>query len=398
MLCNKITEKKKLLNLEQIDLSAALEKLEDRLRMGCLSLQMCEHVNMGDICLTKHVVDHSNGYDWILYRVHILDIDAEKKLALCFYIDDGYQEWLEYDSLDTNESVKPKLYRLDRHLLKYPPQTIHFSLFNVEDFAENAVAKREIVSRMIETNFVARIKSTESEFQNDLDASDSTPRIRAIFRGTLGENVNKDILQEICDQAEKPRLDTQKRNIVRVTHVSDNGDIYCRFHGCKDMHLIDQIMHRMMDKLSDAYRVDATTLRHSGPNVLFLVFDKAMQRCYRAKIVTEQHDASGNMVTCLYVDYGLIKSVEHDDIYDLSRLSVCLSKYPHQAIVTRLYGIEPYQYTKKIIDRLLEILSSNKAIYFDVAKSTDIPYVKAWKVGNPLSINELIRRESEMEM
>lgn len=214
--------------------------------------------------------------------------------------------------------------------------------------------------------------------------------------------MNEAISQQIRDQTKTPQLKSTERNVVLVTHVNHTGVVYCHFYGCQNMHLIQQIINRLMVSLDDTHRVDPTDSKHANSNELYLVYDKATGRYYRAMIL--QHNTlilhPTNTVTCQFVDYGEIKNVEYKDIYSLDRLSCILSKYPKQAIALRLNGIEPHEYSPTIISQLQDILCCGKMIYLDVIDTLEIPHVNAWKVnnGNLFNINDMIRKEIEMEM
>lgn len=330
------------------------------------------------------------------YRVRIETIKQKEKTALCFYIDDGFQEWLSFDSAD------PKLYQLDRNLFQIPVQAIHFSLFNLEDFAENTDATEVIVKELSDKLFVAKIKSTEAQFKKQLESDDSEPRINVILYDTSTDDdilVNRELIRKICARMQPPQLEPIKTNIVNVTHINESGDIFCRMQGSKEMDVIKQIIHRLTSNgISDAYRVQKNDLNAAESNVLYLVRYESNGKWYRAKILSSISQQSSNAL-CKFIDYGNIEPIELENIYDLQRLSLALSKYPYQAMTARLHDLKYEEHTPKVIKRLEELLISPKPIYFEVVTRSEFPFVNVWKIVDGLhcNINEAIRREIRLQ-
>lgn len=372
----------------------ALTQIESNLSNGIYP-NTCQHVIEGGIYLAIHPNDDQPNQH-IIYRVRVEAIDRNKQEALCFYIDDGFQEWLSFGTSDS------KLYQLDRILFTIPAQAIHFCLFNLEDFADSLLATGVANKYLTEKSFLAKIKTTPKEFETQLDSNDSEARIRVILYDTTTDEdilMNKVILQEICDELKSPQLGSQKTNIVNVTHVSENGDIYCRIHGSKDMHIIKQIIHRLTNNgINDKYRVDCTEINSGKLNDLQLIYEKSKGRWYRAKILPEMFPLKQKRL-CELVDYGHNKYIEYENIYNLERLSMALSKYPFQVIRVKLNGLNQNDYTPKVVTRLEELLCCNKPIYFEIVKQADVPLVNIWKRVNGLQckINDSIRREIELE-
>lgn len=371
----------------------ALVQIEQNLSNGIYP-SVCQTVIDGGIYLTiQPSGDMPN--EFTTYRVRVESIDDKKKKALCFYIDDGFQEWLSFDSSDS------KLYQLERNLFEIPAQAIHFCLFNLEDFAENPLATEVAKKRLSDKCFTAKIKCTKDEFEKQVQSDDLEPRVRVILKDTdFDILVNKEMIQEICTKMQPPQLEPRKTNIVYVKHIDENGDIFCRLQGNKDMHLIKQIIHRLTaDGIQDAYRVDPTELCAADKcNELRLVYDKLSGRWYRANILPSNAQ-SCQQALCKLVDNGQIKHIEHEHIYDLSRLSLALSNYPYQAIKVRLDGLDHKKYSPKVVERLRELLCCHKPIYFEVVTRSEVPFVIVWKMLNGIQckINDSIQREIQLE-
>lgn len=97
---------------------------------------------------------------------------------------------------------------------------------------------------------------------------------------------------------------------------------------------------------------------------------------------------------CRCVDYGFVKSVPHNDIYDLARLSYALSNYPYQAVLVQLNGIESDEYAADGIQRVRELLVSQKPVYLDIVIRSECPIVNVRKTidGQEYVMNGAVQR------
>lgn len=372
----------------------ALEQIESKLSNGVFP-NICRNPSEGGIYLAvRQTLDSENPY--ATYRVRVETIKQTEKTALCFYIDDGFQEWLSYDAAD------PSLYQLDRDLFKIPAQVIHFTLFNLEDFAENTVAGDVIQKELKDKKFVAKIKMSHAQFDEQLESVDAVARINVILFDTSTDadiNVNKVLIERICERMRPPQLEPFKSSIVNVMHIGESGELFCRMHGSKDMHAIKQIIHRLTGGgIAEAYRVQKNDLIGAKVDALYLVLDKSSERWYRAQILPSMSQHS-QKVMCKFIDYGHIKHIEYEDVYDLKRLSFALAKYPHQAITARLNDLEYEAYTPKLITRLRDLLVGHKPVSLEVVTRSEMAFVNVWKTvdGLQCNINEAIRREIHVE-
>lgn len=378
-------------------MNLALERIESKLSKGIFP-NVCQNPIEGGIYLAVHKradKENPNKFVFETYRVRVETIKQTEMKALCFYIDDGSQEWLSYDPSE------PLLYQLDRELFEIPAQVIHFSLFNLEDFADNTVAEDVVKKELRDKDFVAKIKTTKAQFDEQLESVDSDARINVILYDTstsVDILVNKVLIERICERMQPPQLEPRKSSIVNVTQIGETGDIFCRMHGSKDMHAIKQIIHRLTGNgINEVYRVQKSDLIGAKVNVLYLVHDRSSGRWYRAQILPSMSQQTQKAM-CKFIDYGHIKHIEHEDIYDLKRLSFALSKYPHQAITARLNGLD-CEYTPKLITRLRDLLVGHKPISLEVVTRAEMAFVNVWKTVDGLhcNINEAIRREMNVE-
>lgn len=330
------------------------------------------------------------------YRVRIEKIDTTRKMALCFLIDYGDEEWWSLE----------QIYEGDAKLFQLPAQAIRFSLFNLEDFAENPHAKQEVDEYLAGKTLIAEIKSTQSEYQVQCESSVDA-KIKAVFYDTSSEEdvqLNKVILEKICEKVEPPQLQRQKWNPVYVSHISDTGDIYVQLHNDKGntVHNIKQLIHRLTQNGITKQFVRLNTKRSTNDNTvhaheLYLIQDPSDQKWYRAAILNNFNDDTNEL--CKYVDYGMTKRIPRDNIYRLDVLSVALSKYPHQAILVRLNDVT--NYNPKIVARLRGLLCSGSPVLAQVVGVTSmVPMVNICKrlESNILcKINDTIRMEQELE-
>lgn len=90
-----------------------------------------------------------------------------------------------------------------------------------------------------------------------------------------------------------------------------------------------------------------------GKQQLYLVNDEKDNKWYRASLEAEQ---SGPFCRMLYVDRGIQKLVNVQNIYQLEMLSVALSRYPAQAIRMRMFDIP--EITDYLLSRMRVLLKT----------------------------------------
>lgn len=374
----------------QMKLDSILDDIEAEL-LSSHTKQPCANLTVGRYCYITNPDCRTE-----LHRVRVEKIEGNE--ALCFLIDYGDQEWRPLD----------QIYDSDSRLFRLPAQAIRFSLYNLEDFAENTHANREIDEHLAGKTLIAEIKSSESEYSIQCESSDMDAKVKAIFYDTSSDEdiqLNKVILHKICANAEPPQLERTKWNSVYITHITDNGEIYCQLHNKKvnTIHNIKQLIYRLTQNgIDEQYRIAAkSTGADFTPNQLYLIFDDSDSKWYRAAILPTQNPG-GTTECCKYIDFGIAKTVAREHIYRLDKLSTALSKYPHQAILVRLNDIK--MYNARIVARLRGLLCSKQPVLVQVAGySATIPMVTICKrlesEENTIlcNINDTIRMEQEIE-
>lgn len=369
----------------QAKLDSILDDIETELVSGGAKT-VCSNLTVGKYCYITNPD---------CYRVRIDKIDEVRRMALCFLVDYGDEEWWSID----------QIYESDAKLFQLPSQAIRFSLFNLEDFAENPHAKQEVDEYLAGKTLIAEVKSTQSEYLAQCESSVDA-KIKAVFYDTSSDEdvqLNKVILEKICEKVEPPQLQRSKWNPVNVSHISDSGDIYVQLYNDKGntVHNIKQLIHRLTQNgISKQFaRINIKpSLNDYTANELYLIQDPNDLKWYRAVILPRKSN-DDTMELCKYVDYGMTKIVPRENIYRLDQLSVALSKYPHQAILVRLHDVTNYNAT--IISRLRGLLSAGTPHLAQIANlSSMIPMVNICKrlESNILcKINDTIRMEQEIE-
>lgn len=192
----------------QEKLNEALEGVERDFSRG-VTLERCQSLVVGGIYLAIQetmAADDTYRPTFTAYRVKVSKMDNIQKKALCFYIDDGYQEYLSFDHLEPNNVTK--LYHIPLELSHYAAQAIHFSLFNLEDFAENPYAIKEVIHSLSDKSFLAKVKSTKQQYDTQIEA-ELEPKVNAIFYDVSVSEfvlINKLIIERICDRLQPPKL------------------------------------------------------------------------------------------------------------------------------------------------------------------------------------------------
>lgn len=371
----------------QAKLDSILDDIETELVSGG-SKTVCTNLTVGKYCYITNPD---------CYRVRIDKIDEVRRMALCFLVDYGDEEWWSIE----------QIYESDEKLFKLPSQAIRFSLFNLEDFAENPHAKQEVDEYLAGKTLIAEVKSTQSEYLAQCESSVDA-KIKAVFYDTSSDEdvqLNKIILEKICENVEPPQLQRSKWNPVNVSYISDTGDIYVQLYNDKGntVHNIKQLIHRLTQNgISKQFtRINMKSLTNNDytvANELYLIQDQNDLKWYRAVILPKK-STDDTMELCKYVDYGMTKLVPCENIYRLDQLSAALSKYPHQAILVRLHDVT--NYNPKIIARLRGLLCAGTPHLAQIANlSSMIPMVNICKrlESNILcKINDTIRMEQEIE-
>lgn len=359
--------------------------------------KLCRDVKVGEVYLAIHSDQENDGTFLVsAYRVRVEMVEEKKNEAYCFYIDDGYQEWLAYNTPDPADQ---KLYQIDQNLLHIPGQAIHFSLFNLAEFADNEDAKTEAAKLLTDKTFTAKIRSTKEDYEAQLNESNLDPKVNVIFCESDADRgeiiVNKQIVENVFAKMQPPKFDDKTNAFMK--HVSDDGEIYFWLHGNTEMKTIKRMIARVTAKpMNESHRVEFNELTYGSDQKLRLIYDDVDERWYRAEILPKMQQ--NGIANCKCVDYGYIKKVVHKNIYKLERLSLALSKYPPQAIPARLAGFNAIDYTPKFIGQIRELLRGH-IVLVQVAKQSDVPLIIVWKrvEGVFYKLNDALRMTLDLE-
>lgn len=279
------------------------------------------------------------------YRVRVDRNDHMQKRCLCFFIDAGDTEWFPMNEIFTCEN----------RFVKFPAQSICFSLYGLEDFAENPHAKQHLENSLMGKIFIGDIMTTVDEYSKQESNDETIPKIFiGIYDTSSDEDIclNPIILKNICNDTEPPKLKPIGITNVTITHINDVGEIYCQIANNRGLTYIEKIIHHLTE-------IDLTLEAHGIKNEnvrgLFLVFDEMRQKWYRAQIKT----LSGTAKKCqmFYVDYGIEQTIDIAKVYPLDTLSSALNTYPNQAIKVKLNGLP--NLNANMISTLKGYLSSN---------------------------------------
>lgn len=316
------------------------------------------------------------------HRIRADEIDYESNTAICFFIDLGELEKVALD----------EIYVCDPRFLELPAQSVCFTLDKLEDFGENPKAKPHLDNLICGKVCIGHILTTKEEYEK-------YDTIKMMLYDTSSEedlNLNEIILKHICDDTPVPELQRKGVTTVMITFVDDDGNVYVQI---KDnaMVYIQKLVNNLVqsgaleDNLRGLYKSSS-----SEHQPLYLVRDEDDQKFYRA-VVKEGKESS---VSVLYVDYGIRKTVKTANLYRLQTLSAALSRYPAQAIKTKLFDLP--EVNEYLLSRLRALLKPGITAMVKVAALSGLPLVKVYLHYGPSNIlvclNDSIRAEMELEI
>ncbi|XP_059611295.1 uncharacterized protein LOC132258169 [Phlebotomus argentipes] len=323
-----------------------------------------------------------NNTNWS--RVRVESIDRNNARFQCFCIDTGEQE------------MYTELYECSADYLKVPHQAICFSLAFLESFEGNPYVTQHLNTILAHKQFYARIMTKNEEFEMNSVPGEDVP-IKVVLMDpvnpSLENNVNQQILQKICNETPAQELERSALNLVKITHVSDTGDIYCQ---------LKQIGMNYIQRQTDALVMDESKMDLRRPmesessDIRYLIHDRDSDKWYRA-VPDMQVSLMETSHKMYCIDYGFILEIPDEDIYQLEPLSQALSKFPALAIKCRLYQLQ--NMTESIVARIKGLLSEGSECILKVMVSTtSIPQVNCYMRYQDQSffcINESIKIEEE---
>lgn len=312
-------------------------------------------------------------------RIRLDGIDSANDEFECFFIDSGDRKLVQSNQL--------RFCRSD--FLDLAPQAIRFSIAGLEEYSDHPYAsdtlkqyfsdddRKEIVVCSFDANAYCETSNISAEFYE-------------IVNG-VATDCAVTILRAINDSIPKPSFEENVPISPRVSHVSDSGIVYFQLDH-RSLKYVDESIQLLTDCLQLLTNFDFTSAD------AVLVYDDAEKKLFRAKI-TDVYSSNKNSFTCLYIDYGYIRSVPSSRIFNLKTSSVALYTYPNQATPARLKQLT--EFDEFILDRLRGIFSGHAKI---VAKPIDchglVATVEVFKrefpSGHMVCINDWIRMEAEL--
>lgn len=320
------------------------------------------------------------------YRVRCQQMDFENNRALCFFIDIGEEEWFKMD----------QLFVCDPKFLELPPQVLMFSLYGLEGFEDNPHARQHLEKVLAGKTAVAEVISRQEEYEDG-------QKIKTLLFDTSGEedvNLVELLLTEICAATPPPQLERSGVTDVKVTHINDDGDIYCQIRNSSIAYI---------QKLTETVvaNQDAMT-RHQGlfegggsasteAAKRYLIFDRFSSEWFRATVDEKRGLNKEHRMFC--IDYGCSKVISEKDIYQIEPMSMALHKYPSLAVKCRLYNI-PF-ITENIVARMKGLLAPDSTTLVKMTVQGSVPQVNMYKrldTNNIMfCVNETLRVEMELD-
>lgn len=329
------------------------------------------HIDIGGI----YLVNDSNGW----HRIRVDHIDSVNNEFECFFIDRG-----QYKMMPKNQ-----LFFCPSEFLALPPQAVCFSIDGLEEYSEHPYASdtlkkyfsddgnKKFVVRSFDAKAQCEMANIPTEFYEIVD----------------GKRINcaEVLLIAITKATPKPSFKENVPTSPRVSHVSDNGIVYFQLD-----HRSLRYVNESIQLLDDCFQL-LTNYDFSSADAV-LVYDDVEKRLFRAKI-TDVLNTNKDLFTCLYIDYGYIRSVPSSRIYNLKMSSVALYTYPNQATPARLKALT--EFDDFTLDRLRGIFSGRAKI---IAKPVEchglVATVEVFKreypSGHMVCINDWIRMEAEL--
>uniref|UniRef100_A0A1Q3F7N2 Putative tudor domain-containing protein 7 n=1 Tax=Culex tarsalis TaxID=7177 RepID=A0A1Q3F7N2_CULTA len=315
------------------------------------------------------------------HRIRVVEVDYETNNAVCFFIDLGDQEKVAID----------EIYVCDPRFLELPAQSVCFTLDKLEDFGENPKARPHLDNLICGKVCIGHVISIKEDYE-------SFNTIKMVFYDTSSDddvNLNEILLKNICEDTPVPELQRKGVTTVMITFVDDEGNVYCQLKDTA-MTYIQKLINNLVQSgaLEDNHR---GLYQSSNEHQLFLVRDEEDHKYYRA--VKESKEV-GSSVSVLYIDYGVRKTVQAANLYRLQTLSVALSRYPAQAIRTKLFDLP--EVNEYLLSRLRALLKPGLTAMVKVGALSVLPLVKIYLHYGPNNIlvclNDSIRAEMELEI
>lgn len=330
------------------------------------------------------------------YRVQVIKMSKGGNQAYCFFIDLGTKEWLDTSTL----------YNCENEFLVIPSQAICLRLVGLECFVECPFAKKWMDTYLIgDGTLTARILSNKKDNFSTTkgNAFRNYAAISAILYDDSGpeSNLNGVILMKICSSLREPKLLPNDLILVKITHTTKNGEIYCQNAESKaGLKIIADALqeHRSANlNLENVFEAPPASTELADFRKTYLVIHPDSQAIFRAIIRQDPDLTLTNLasIPCFFIDYGFTKKVQYNRIF---RSTVLLENYPKQAIAVRLHGVQDMNADTLL--HLRSLLKPDDSVYLEVIQkesdaSPHLPLVRIYKLTETSnymsSINDLLQ-------
>uniref|UniRef100_A0A182JIM9 Tudor domain-containing protein 7 n=1 Tax=Anopheles atroparvus TaxID=41427 RepID=A0A182JIM9_ANOAO len=331
-------------------------------------------------------------------RVRVDEINYETNQCQCFFIDIGEKEQVALDAL----------YPCDPKYLQLPGQAKCFTLDGLEDFCENPKGKPHLEELLMARVFIGEILTKREDYEAaESSGGPGSGTLKLLLYDTSSQYdvlLNPVLLTRICNDTPVPELNRKTVNYVTISHVDDQGDVYCQKDGKM------QYIQRLITNLTRSNALEGEhrglyTPSNTTNQRLYLVQDETDAKWYRAALDAKE---SGPYCRMLYVDVGCRRRANVSNLYRLEMISLALNHYPPQAIRMRMFEL-PGCDNPQVLARLRAFLRPAMpamAKVFSMEAGT-LPMVKVYvhvadggEAGNKIlvCVNEAIKIEQELEI
>lgn len=290
----------------------------------------------------------------IAHRIRMDSIDCVKNQILCFFVDEGDKKWIDMNSI----------YDCANRFIKFPPQAVCFSLRGLENFPVNHDIARECLeSQLLGRSITGRIFSTKENFISHNQYNGTKGAIQADFLDASGNviDLRRGIPSQMDDKLTVPELVTMKLTAVEISHIADNGDIFCQLQPCAVDYVNTLITEFIRKVTNNPFAASSEKTPISFQESLFVVQDSDTNKLYRAELINKTDDGRCNMYC---IDYGYSKLIPSSKMYPikLQYMEDEIYKYPPQAVRTKLIGVSSLAIKSSVI-RLRSHFSVKRKAY-----------------------------------
>lgn len=310
-----------------------------------------------------YVLKHKKQY----HRIKISKLMADLNQCKCFLIDVGT---IRVGKID-NIFCCPTEFR------SVPPLAIRFSLYGLDEFADNRNARDILTAELMDRCVWAKLKIKNSEYDQTKDKRPIPVILYDSATNKSRKNLNAWLIDKLIETFSPPKLSPDDTNYMTVSHISKStGTIYCHVtSGLNDLRYVIGMIERYVgagvyEHFADiSSGTDLHKLIASQPKRLYLVYCEHEKCFYRATILQLETDYTethfSHIVYCFLVDYGNIRAIRLKNVFELSGV---LAKYPYFAVAVKLAGIKM---TEEAYKRLKEVLMPGDSVMIRAVQIVD---------------------------